>query len=95
MKRLALTSFALCLLITCQSAPGANTKDAVKVFILAGQSNMEGKAAASTLKAVIDDNPNDPQLKHLIQLTFPYYSLELVTAIFFCLLFFKVRKRNV
>jgi len=66
MKRLASISLALLFLLACQSAPGANGRGTVKVFILAGQSNMEGKAAASTLKAAVDDNPNDPRFKHLM-----------------------------
>ena len=40
-------------------------KKPVKVFILSGQSNMEGKAAASTLTAVIDDPKTRAQFKHL------------------------------
>lgn len=37
----------------------------VKVFILAGQSNMEGKALASTLEAVIADAETRDKFKHL------------------------------
>ena len=40
-------------------------KGAVKVFILAGQSNMEGKAMAGTLEAVIADAKTHDQFKHL------------------------------
>jgi hypothetical protein len=40
-------------------------KGPVKVFILSGQSNMEGKAAVSTLDAVIDDPKTHDQFKHL------------------------------
>jgi len=54
------------LMLTAMKA-GEAAGEPVKVFILAGQSNMEGKAAASTLKAVIDDAPDDPQLKHLMR----------------------------
>jgi len=39
----------------------------VKVFVLAGQSNMEGKAATSTLRAAIADAPEDPRFKHLMR----------------------------
>lgn len=37
----------------------------VKVFILAGQSNMEGKAAVTTLDAVIEDPKTRDRFKHL------------------------------
>ncbi len=43
----------------------ASAAGPVKVFVLAGQSNMEGKAAASTLKAVIDDPATQERFKHL------------------------------
>ncbi len=48
-------------------APGraADKKKQVKVFILAGQSNMEGKAAVSTLDAVINDPKTRDKFKHL------------------------------
>lgn len=37
----------------------------VKVFILAGQSNMEGKASATTLEAVLEDPMQRDAVKHL------------------------------
>jgi len=40
-------------------------KGPVKVFILSGQSNMQGKAAAYTLDAVIDDPKTRDEFKHL------------------------------
>lgn len=40
-------------------------KGPVKVFILSGQSNMEGKAAAHTLDAVINDPKTRAQFEHL------------------------------
>jgi len=43
----------------------AEDKMPVKVFILAGQSNMEGKAAVTTLDAVINDPKTHDQFKHL------------------------------
>ncbi len=43
----------------------ADAKGPVKVFILSGQSNMEGKAAVSTLDAVINDPKTREQFKHL------------------------------
>lgn len=43
----------------------AADKKPVKVFILAGQSNMEGKAAVTTLDAVINDPKTHDQFKHL------------------------------
>ena len=44
---------------------GDKVKGPVKVFILSGQSNMEGKAAASTLEAVMADPKTREQFKHL------------------------------
>ena len=43
----------------------AEDKRPVKVFVLAGQSNMQGKAAVSTLDAVINDPKTHDQFKHL------------------------------
>lgn len=43
----------------------AAEKSPVKVFILAGQSNMEGKAAASTLEAVMRDEKTRSEFQHL------------------------------
>jgi alpha-galactosidase len=43
----------------------AAAKGPVKVFILSGQSNMEGKAAAYTLDAVINDPKTRDEFKHL------------------------------
>ena len=42
-------------------------KRPVKVFVLAGQSNMQGKAAASTLRASIEDAPNRTEFNGLLQ----------------------------
>jgi alpha-galactosidase len=47
------------------AAVGEAVKGPVKVFILAGQSNMEGKALASTLEAVIADAATHDEFKHL------------------------------
>lgn len=44
---------------------GAETPTPIKVFILAGQSNMEGKAAASTLEAVMADPEKGKPYAHL------------------------------
>ncbi len=57
--------------LTCILAPAAGAdaadkpKGPLKVFILSGQSNMEGKAAVSTLDAVISDPKTAEQFKHL------------------------------
>jgi len=48
-------------------ACSAAARGPVKVFILAGQSNMEGKATASTLEPVIADPKTHDQFKHLKQ----------------------------
>lgn len=60
-------SLPVILIASCFLIPTARSNDAiaagpVKVFILSGQSNMEGKAAAYTLEAAIEDSPNDPLL---------------------------------
>ena len=48
------------------AAPASGAaKGPVKVFILSGQSNMEGKAAAYTLDAVINDPKTRDEFKHL------------------------------
>ncbi len=54
--------------VTCLFAGNSHhamAKGPVKVFILSGQSNMEGKAAVSTLDAVINDPKTREQFKHL------------------------------
>ena len=43
----------------------AQAKGPVKVFILAGQSNMEGKALARTLEPVIADAKTRDRFQHL------------------------------
>ena len=53
------------LALTMFAAPNAMAAGPVKIFILSGQSNMEGKAAASTLAAVIDDPKTHEQFQHL------------------------------
>jgi hypothetical protein len=55
---------AICLHACCHST-AAQPKGPVKVFILAGQSNMEGKAAVTTLDAVIDDAKMSDEFNHL------------------------------
>src|ERR1051325_796027 len=63
--RIPATTIALGMMI-CVSTIGrvlADDGKAVKVFILAGQSNMEGKAPNSLL----DFQPADPQTKDLFQ----------------------------
>jgi len=52
-------------LISAPAAPAVKAKGPVKVFILAGQSNMEGKAAASTLEPVIADPKTREKFRHL------------------------------
>jgi alpha-galactosidase len=47
------------------STPADAAKGPVKVFILAGQSNMQGKAAASTLEPVIADPTTAEDFRHL------------------------------
>ena len=56
-----------CVVASATTAAGAagKAKGPVKVFILAGQSNMEGKAAAGTLDPVIADPKTREKFKHL------------------------------
>ncbi|MHC4740493.1 MAG: hypothetical protein ACYS8Z_01200, partial [Planctomycetota bacterium] len=58
-------SVAFLTLCTHQAGSFAKPDRPVKVFILAGQSNMEGKALASTLDAVIGDPAMRDEFKHL------------------------------
>ena len=59
-------STVLCLSLGVVSPAGfARPEGPVKVFILAGQSNMEGKALASTLEPVISDAETRARFKHL------------------------------
>jgi len=52
--------------LTAAGAGAADkAKGPVKVFILSGQSNMQGKAVVSTLDAVINDPNTHEQFKHL------------------------------
>ncbi len=67
MKLCQFTSLAL-LTAACLPSPTyaqSKIKKPVQVFILAGQSNMEGKAAVSTLDAVINDPKTHDQFIHL------------------------------
>ena len=50
--KLIIAAICLC---ACLDPARAETKGPLKVFILAGQSNMEGKAAITTLDAVMAD----------------------------------------
>jgi len=62
-KLTAIACVVLCTSASIQASPKA--KGPVKVFILAGQSNMEGKAARSTLEPVLADPKEAPKFKHL------------------------------
>ena len=65
-KRMSLACLTLgwCFVVA-PAAAAAEAKGSVKVFILAGQSNMEGKAAAGTLEPVIADAKTAARFKHL------------------------------
>ena len=74
-RRLAIL-LALPALASVPAARAADPPKPVKVFILAGQSNMEGQAVADlegkdynggkgTLKALLDDPAKAPLVKHL------------------------------
>ncbi len=64
MKNLRIASLATICLI-CGTSAAQQSKGKLKVFILSGQSNMQGKAAAYTLDAVIKDPKTRDQFKHL------------------------------
>ena len=51
--------------VVAYSSRYVEAKGPLKVFILSGQSNMQGKAAASTLDAVINDPKTRDRFKHL------------------------------
>ncbi len=58
-------ALGICLLVLIAGIDRAAAKEPVKVFILAGQSNMEGKALASTFEPVIADAETRAKFKHL------------------------------
>ena len=64
-KSIAYLALGICSLALTMGADRAAAKEPVKVFILAGQSNMEGKAMASTLEPVIADAETHEKFKHL------------------------------
>lgn len=77
MKRLRLTLTVCLLACVVPVAPAADARKPVKVFILAGQSNMEGQAVADlagkdynngkgTLKALLKDPARAKRLAHLV-----------------------------
>ncbi|MHC4570055.1 MAG: sialate O-acetylesterase, partial [Planctomycetota bacterium] len=61
----AYLALGVCLLALGAGASNAEAKGPVKVFILAGQSNMEGKALASTFEPVIADAETREKFRHL------------------------------
>ncbi len=64
MKNLWAAAFATACLI-CDASATQRPKDKLKVFILSGQSNMLGKAAAYTLDAAIKDAKTRNPFKRL------------------------------
>jgi hypothetical protein len=63
-KQLNIAIAAVAIFAACSSS-WAEAKGPLKVFILAGQSNMEGKATVGTLDAVIGRPDTHDQFKHL------------------------------
>jgi alpha-galactosidase len=60
------STLAMTLFLAALAGPlAAAAKGPVQVFILSGQSNMQGKAAAYTLDAVIDEPKTRDQFRHL------------------------------
>lgn len=64
-KKSFLLSAMACATLPSLTCRGLAADEALKVFILAGQSNMEGKALASTLEPVIADARTRHQFRHL------------------------------
>ena len=64
-RTLAATLFGLLILLTTAHQSQAEPNKPVRVFILAGQSNMEGKGAIKHLDQLITDPGTAPQFKHL------------------------------
>ncbi len=58
------TVIAVCCAFSCVER-NVEAKSPIKVFILSGQSNMEGKAAVTTLDAVINNPITRDQFRHL------------------------------
>ena len=65
LRSIAYLALAVCLFVTATGISRATAKEPVKVFILAGQSNMEGKALAGTFEPVIADAATRDKFKHL------------------------------
>ena len=61
----ATLALGICSVALITGPTPAAAKGPVKVFILAGQSNMEGKALVTTLDAVINDPETQEESKHL------------------------------
>ena len=65
-KRFDPLAFRLTLLVLALNAAGASAADKpLKVFILAGQSNMQGHASVSTFDSLADDPKTAPLLKEM------------------------------
>jgi hypothetical protein len=60
-----LSSAAFAILTLVLYSPSARAAEPVKVFILAGQSNMEGKAKVSLIESQLADPKTAPLFKHL------------------------------
>ena len=65
MRRITPLLIVLLTLTAATAHAASKAKGPVKVFILAGQSNMEGKAAPSTLEPVLSDPKEASKFKHL------------------------------
>jgi hypothetical protein len=64
-QKLSIIALAISCIVGGAYAKTAKQSKPLKVFILAGQSNMEGKATITTLDAVINDPKTHDQFKHL------------------------------
>jgi alpha-galactosidase len=58
-------AIGFCLLLASAASGAAAADEPLKVFILAGQSNMQGHAAVSTFDSMADDPKTAPLLKEM------------------------------
>jgi hypothetical protein len=63
--RLQSLTFGVCLLLAAAASTATAADKPLKVFILAGQSNMQGHASISTLDSMADDPKTAPLLKEM------------------------------
>src|SRR6478752_3807910 len=63
--RFRFLKFVICLLLTAATSSAMAADKPLKVFILAGQSNMQGHASISTMDSMADDPKTAPLLREM------------------------------